>query len=188
MYAACSSSLWWRMKPMCKIDDEEATLWRGKEAYNEVHNLILLSSSQWRMRPTPRPPSCARGQEVWHLIHRNGERRSRWCTPPFLLAMEYTVYSSSLRWRRQPTREIEDEEYNAHSITRYRMKSGLILLSSSPYLLLAMEHTLHTSSSSILRVGYILHHEDEDYTEYSIMRRRQGVHGLLLILAMEYTA
>ena len=43
-----------------------------------------------------------------------------------------------------------------------------------PPLLLTMEETAYSSSSSILRVGCILHHGDEKYAVYSIARRRGG--------------
>ena len=53
-------------------------------------------------------------------MNRKEKRRSRQCTSPLLLAMEYTEYSSSLHLRRQPTRAIEDEEYNVYSIVNHQ--------------------------------------------------------------------
>ena len=65
------------------------------------------------------------------------ERRSRQCTSPLLLVMEYTEYSSSLHLRRQPTCAIEDKEYNAYSIVNHqaslqeiRLCLGLLLAST----------------------------------------------------------
>ena len=51
--------------------------------------------------------------------------------------MEYTKYSSSLHLRRQPTRTIEDEEYDAYPIVKHqaslreiRPRLGLLLAST----------------------------------------------------------
>ena len=70
-------------------------------------------------------------------MNRKEERRSRQCTSPLLLAIEYTQYSSSLHLRRQPTCAIEDEEYNVYSIVNHqaslweiRPHLGLLLAST----------------------------------------------------------
>ena len=48
-----------------------------------------------------------------------------------------------------------------------------------------MECALY-SSSSISRVGCLLHRKDEEYTVYSIARRKGGVHHLLLLSPLRW--
>ena len=99
--------------------------------------------------------------------------------------MEHAVYSSSSRWRMQPTCKIEEEEEcNVCSIARRR--GGEEERRSSPLfvLYLAMEYALY-SSSSISQVGHLLHQEDEEYAAYTIARRRGGVHRLLLLSSLQ---
>ena len=82
-------------------------------------------------------------------------------------------------------RKIEDEEW------------------VTPPLLLAMEHASYSSSSSILRVGCILHHKSQGLGAGSVLHRKEetrstpptpypydGVHSLLLVLVymMKYAA
>ena len=90
--------------------------------------------------------------------------------------MEYTPYSSSLQWRRWPTRKIEDEEeYTVYSITRRRGGTQWIIQCTHP-LFLVMEYPEY-SSSSWLRKRPTWNIEDEEeyeYDTYSIARIRSS--------------
>ena len=78
-----------------------------------------------------------------------------------IFAVEEAAYSQN---RRQGVRRVLHHEIEE--------KNGLLLLSSFPANPLAMEHMSHSSSSSISQVGCILHRKDDEYTVYSIVRRR----------------
>ena len=63
-----------------------------------------------------------------------------------------------------------------------KRRSSLLLV-----LYIAMKYMLY-SSSSILQVGRLLHREDEKYSLYSIARRRERVHCLILPSSLQLSA
>ena len=111
-------------------------------------------------RSRPRTPS--RGGEVedeeeyvvFSITRRRGG--TQWSTQrnhPLLFVMEYTAYSSSssLRWKRQPNCEVEDEEeYVAFSIAR-RKKGTRWNMHCIPPLLLVMEEAAYSLPPIICR-------------------------------------
>ena len=103
-------------------------LHRGDETRSNPPLLLVMEEAAYSS-PSIGPPSWAGCRGIWHVLHREEERRSRWRIHPLLLVMDYAACSSSSWWRIQFT-------CSTHS--------------ASPPLLLAVEPVSHSSSSSTM--------------------------------------